>query len=221
MPEIAAFFALVGGTIVLNDATCVAAGLGVAQGKIPLWLAIAGCATGTFVGDVMIIAAGRIFGWALFDRVFKLWKSDQRALAGWKDWISHHSGKAAFVACFLPGIRTPMQWLLGVVCERPIRLFFPLVFAAVLYASVTVSLAWSAATWSTNLVSQTGWGTGPWILAVGVVIWLIIRSIGWILTRAARSSEGRFVSIADVSGMNDLNDRSQLHANDASHQAKQ
>lgn len=217
MPELAAFFALVGGTIVLNDATCVAAGLAVAQEKIPLWLAIAGCATGTFVGDVMIIAAGRIFGWALFDRVFKLWKSDKRALVGWKEWISHHSGKAAFIACFLPGIRTPMQWLLGVVCERPARLFVPLVFAAVLYASVTVSLAWSAATWSTELVAQSGWGTGPWILAVGVTVWLIIRSIGWIMTRVARSSEVTFVSENDVSEMEAPFHQSEPRARDSSH----
>jgi len=202
---------------VLNDATCVAAGLAVAQGKIPLWLAIAGCATGTFAGDVMIIAAGRVFGWALFDRVFKLWKSDKRVLALWKDWISRHSGKAAFVACFLPGIRTPMQWLLGVVCERPLRLFFPLVFAAILYASVTVSLAWSAATWSTNLVQETGWGTGPWILAVGVVIWLIIRSIGWILTRWARSSEAGSVADGETPEIDEFPDRWAHQAPDSSH----
>ena len=189
MTDLAAFFALVGGTIVLNDATCVAAGLAVAQGKIPWWIAIAGCATGTLVGDVMIIAAGRFFGWALFDRVFKLWKSDRLALLGWKNWISTHSGKAAFIACFLPGIRTPMQWLLGVVCERPLRLAFPLILAAIIYASVTVGLAWSATVWSTPLAANTGWGTGPWIIGIGIAIWLVIRSIGWILTRVARSSE--------------------------------
>ena len=175
--------------MVLNDATCVAAGLAVAQGKIPWWIAIAGCATGTMAGDVVIIAAGRIFGWALFDRVFNLWKSDRLALLGWKQWISTHSGKAAFISCFLPGIRTPMQWILGVVVERPLRLALPLLLAAVIYASVTVGLAWGATVWSTPLLANTGWGTGPWIIGIGIAIWLAIRSVGWILTRVARSSE--------------------------------
>lgn len=179
MPLLPAFCTLAVGAVLQGDATCVAAGLLLAKGKLPWAVAIAGCALGTFLGDAMMIAIGRGLGWSVLDGPLHRRAGNQQTFVRWRDWVERHSAEAAFLACFIPGVRTPLQWLLGLVCQRPWRLAVPLVVAAVLYASLTVGLAWAAARWSQHLLDATA----PTLLALGLAVWCLLRLLGWLAGR--------------------------------------
>src|SRR5688500_9634721 len=104
---VAALAGLALGTLVSEDLTLLAAGVAVAEGRLPAWSAMAACAAGLFIGDAGLWCAGRLGRGPL-----ARWQSAAaiRPLIGWLDRAPVVTILASRV---LPGTRLPLYVAAG------------------------------------------------------------------------------------------------------------
>ena len=93
--------ALVLGTLVSEDLTCIVAGTLVRRGDLDAVTAVAACAAGIYVGDLALWCVGRVFA----SRVQK-WPRV-------RDGISTYSGPIVLASRFAPGTRLPLYLAAG------------------------------------------------------------------------------------------------------------
>lgn len=107
-PLLVPFFAVVSlaaATLVSEDLTCVAAGVLVAEGRLPLALAIVGCLAGIVAGDVALMLAGRLCGPRLFRSRWLRRLVSRDAVDAAARWMQARGALVVFASRFVPGTR--------------------------------------------------------------------------------------------------------------------
>jgi pimeloyl-ACP methyl ester carboxylesterase/membrane protein DedA with SNARE-associated domain len=102
-------------TAVSEDLACIGAGLLVAEGRLGFAAAVFGCFAGIFIGDLLIFAAGRVFGRPAVRRAPLRWWLSERAIAESSAWFTRRGGAVVVLSRFLPGTRVPTYFSAGVL----------------------------------------------------------------------------------------------------------
>lgn len=139
--------ALFFGTFVSEDLACITGGSLAAMGSIDPVAAVTACFTGIVVGDVMLFAAGRVFGAKILrsklgSRVVSP-KSVDRAYA----WLATKGTSAIFISRFVSGLRLPTYFLSGMLGFDAKRFVLLVAIAAAIWtpAVVAVAVVWQMA----------------------------------------------------------------------------
>ena len=115
-------------TLVSEDLTCIAAGLLVARGSLGFVEATAACATGIFLGDLMLYGLGRL-GRSGLGRAPLKWVVTPAAVARSSRWFLRRGAWVILISRFVPGMRLPTYVAAGLLRTRfwwfAINLFIP------------------------------------------------------------------------------------------------
>jgi membrane protein DedA with SNARE-associated domain len=112
------FLALILGTLVSEDVTCIAAGLLIARGQLGVAAGVGGCVVGIFVGDCGLWAIGRGFGGAALRWPWMARRIQAGRFREFGAWLERHAAGAIVASRFLPGMRLPLYVIAGVVRIR-------------------------------------------------------------------------------------------------------
>ena len=102
-------------TLVSEDLACIAAGVLIAQGMVGFLPGVTACFAGIFLGDWLLLLAGRFFG-----RTVILWPPMRRILTDEKveqakQWIARRGLVVVLVSRFTPGLRLPTYFAAGLL----------------------------------------------------------------------------------------------------------
>jgi len=139
------------GTFLSEDLTCVATGVLVAKGELNLVEGILACASGIFIGDMLLYIAGRIAGPKLID---------PQRLTKAQAWIAKRGMNVVFLSRFTPGLRLPTYVAAGLL-KTPAKQF-------ALYCAI------AALVWTPIVVTASA---KAWIVAVAVVLLANLRHL--------------------------------------------
>ena len=109
------FLALIVGTLLSEDLTCISAGLLIREGRLSFLAGVTSCAFGILLGDIGLWAAGRLSRsavgrWPVVSRcVARLPVDDMRR------WLDEHAALAMVASRFMPGSRSPLYVCAGIV----------------------------------------------------------------------------------------------------------
>lgn len=161
------------GTFILEDATSIACGVLVAEGKMDLAVAYLGVAAGIVIGDLGLYAIGRICGKRLVKWGWlSVGKMDR---AHW--WFERNVVTAVVLSRIVPGARTPTYLAAGVFAANIWKF---------LATAIVASLAWTALLmWIVVSLGDTvlpRLGAFKWPLAVlGIVAFVCVQT--WLIRR--------------------------------------
>jgi membrane protein DedA with SNARE-associated domain len=109
------WLAIILGTFVSEDATCVATGLLIQRGTVGLTSGILACVTGIFLGDLGLWALGRVFGGAILRWSWAVRRFSHQAIHDARAWLDRHAAGAIIGSRFLPGTRFVVYVIAGVL----------------------------------------------------------------------------------------------------------
>ena len=141
---------LAAATLVSEDLTCIAAGLLVSHGKLSYLAATAACLVGIFVGDLLLVLAGRLLGRGLLARAPFRWVLTQQRLDHSERWFTAQGAEVVLASRFIPGSRLPLFLAAGIL-RAP-------------FGRVALALLLAGAIWTPLLVGLSAW-TGGAVLA--------------------------------------------------------
>ncbi len=108
-------------TMASEDLTCITAGLLVARGNIGFVPAAMACASGIFIGDMLLYGAGRL-GHKSLSRAPLKYLVSAAALARSQRWFAKRGPAVIFASRFIPGLRLPTYVSAGLV-RMPVRVY--------------------------------------------------------------------------------------------------
>lgn len=123
-----------------EDITLIAAGILSALGSISIWGAILVGLFGVLAGDAFLYTMGRIYGRKAFDLPFLRTILTPRRVALAERKILRNSHFICFTARFLPGLRSPVFLLSGIMGVRPLVFYGLDGFAALISVPLWVFL---------------------------------------------------------------------------------
>lgn len=166
--------ALILGTLLSEDLTCISAGLLIHHGQLDAFTGVTACTVGIIIGDCSLWAIGRVLGVTAFDRGWLKRALDHRRVLSVRAWLAQHAPKAIVATRFLPGTRMPFYLIAGVT-GTPFRVFVPWDFVgALLWTPALVMLtATLGDTFATRATSAAGKAFLPSIAAAAVVLILL------------------------------------------------
>lgn len=169
-----ALAALALATLVSEDLACIAAGLLVAAGKLAFGPAVAACFAGIFIGDLLLVGAGRVLGRGVLTRWPLRGRVSEAAVTRAERWFSERGAWVILASRFMPGTRLPTYVAAGVL--RMPWGKFALWFA--LACALWTPLLVGAAALAGNAVR--GWfhvwtQAVGWMIAAGVFVWLVAK----------------------------------------------
>ena len=109
------FGALALATLISEDLTCVAAGVMSAAGLLPLWVAVAACYFGIFIGDLLLYGAGALSSRSANRLAFFREKLPEERLRLAGRQFESKGVWLVVVSRFLPGSRLPVYFYSGFV----------------------------------------------------------------------------------------------------------
>lgn len=128
-------------TLASEDLTCIAAGLLVSRGILAFLPATAACFSGIFVGDLLLVLAGRFLGERIVHRPPVRWFLKPEALEGSEHWFSRQGIKVVLLSRFIPGSRLPLFLAAGVLRAPIPRVAIALFVAGLVWTPLLVGLA--------------------------------------------------------------------------------
>jgi membrane protein DedA with SNARE-associated domain len=159
--------AIVAGTFILEDATTILAAVAVADGHIPLAVALPALYAGIVLGDLGLYGLGRLAGKHKWAGRF----AEHDVLVPFRAWLENRLMLAVFTVRFVPGLRLPTYTASGYF-SMPFGRF---VLAAVVAISIWTSLLFVASYLFGQLTAQT---LGAWRWPIGLLFALILFLIG-------------------------------------------
>jgi membrane protein DedA with SNARE-associated domain len=146
-------------TLVSEDLTCIATGLLIAQRRIDSLNGLLGCTLGIFVGDLLLVIAGRYA---------KLLRIKTPACL---DILNRHTSRVLVLTRFTPGLRLPTYLGAGLL-HLPMRTVIPpLAAGSALWTPLLVGLAaLFGAAFATNALRALG------LFVTVAVAWHVLRS---------------------------------------------
>lgn len=140
--DLGLFLQLALSTLASEDLACIGGGVLVASGRATYALAAAACFSGIFLGDLLLFAAGRVFGRRLLGfrvaRRFVSVRDVERSAA----WLESRGTGLILVSRFLPGTRLPTYLAAGMLGTSVWRFAGAFALAAAVW---TPALVWLSA----------------------------------------------------------------------------
>jgi membrane protein DedA with SNARE-associated domain len=128
------------GTLVSEDATCVATGLLIQRGHVGITPGILACLSGIYVGDLGLWAIGRVCGGAALNWPWAARRLSHESVREARAWLERHAAGAIVGSRFLPGTRFALYVVAGML-RLPVAVFALWSFiAAVLWTPTLVLL---------------------------------------------------------------------------------
>ncbi|HEV2764488.1 MAG TPA: VTT domain-containing protein [Pyrinomonadaceae bacterium] len=169
------FFLLAAATMVSEDATCVAAGLLVAQGGASFGVAAGGSLFGIFFGDLLLFLAGRFVGRpALRLPPFK-WFVRAGDVARSSEWFARRGAAVILLSRFLPGTRLPTYFAAGLLETSFWKFSLYFLLAAAAWTPLVVGLAAAFGAGADSLSLLSGRGALAKLLLAGAVAFVCVR----------------------------------------------
>lgn len=180
-------------TLVSEDLTCVAAGLLVSHGKLSFLAATAACLVGIFVGDLLLVLAGRWLGRGLLARAPFKWVLTRETLDRSERWFTAQGDRVVLASRFVPGSRLPLFLAAGILRAPFARVAVALLLAGVVWTPLLVGLsAWTGGAILAHFRSYERVAL-PAILAAVAVVFLFVRIVVPLFTwRGRRLLLGRW-----------------------------
>ena len=171
--------AIVGGTLISEDLTCIAVGMLIHHGKLSPALGGFSCFLGIYIGDLLFFLIGRLAGKRVLRLKFFSRSVGEDRLRAFGDWFDRRPW-AAIAACrILPGLRVPLYVTVGALTRRTAAFFWWTCFfafvwtPALIYLVVVMGDAFTKPfEWITG--TREGWAS---ILLGIATIYLIVRTI--------------------------------------------
>jgi membrane protein DedA with SNARE-associated domain len=186
MLTLTACLAIMGATLVAEDATAIGVGLSVRDGSLPLVPALLACMSGILAGDIGLWAAGRFAGRRAAAR-FAARVAPER-LASLGAWVDRHPAAAIFASRFTPGLRLPLYVAAGVWGGRPWRFLLWMTVAVVAWTPLLVlGVAWAGRAVAGPLEAWLG---GGWLSRGGTVL-VAAAALHVVLGLASREGRAR------------------------------
>lgn len=191
---IAVALSLAAATLASEDLTCVGAGVLVAQGRLPLEVALGGCLAGVVAGDVLLMLVGRVLGRRGLELPIVRRLSGPGAIARMESWFARRGAAVVALSRFVPGTRLPAYLAAGAF-RMPLVTFTGYVTATALVwvpALVMVSALAGGEAVRAGLLSA-GSGVFATLLvgaAVAAAVWMLSRAARLITWRARRRAYG-------------------------------
>ena len=180
-------------TFASEDLACIGGGLIAAKGVTPLWVAIAGCFWGIFIGDFCIYLIGRTLGPAalgfpILRRILHPERVDRCAR-----WLDEKGLPWIVSTRFVPGSRVPTYFVAGVVKASALRFAFALGVGAAIWTPLLVGLSfWLGGAFLDFFEQREGWALLG-LLVVSLSLLALARvSTGLVSWRGRRLLYSRF-----------------------------
>jgi len=161
-------------TLVSEDLACIGGGLLVAAGKLAFGPVAAACFTGIFVGDLLLVVAGR---WGE-RRVLAAWPLRSWVSAGAVEragrWFAQKGAYLILASRFMPGTRLPTYIAAGIL-RVPLVKFVPwFLLACILWTPLLVGAAMLAGQAAVGWLAK--WSEASGLLLVGgAVAWILVK----------------------------------------------
>ena len=169
--------ALAVATLASEDLTCIASGLLVARGQLSFAAAATACYVGIFLGDLLLIYAGRLLGeGAIRRRPLSRWIRPE-SLARSERWFLERGTRVVFLSRFVPGSRLPLFVGAGILRAPILPIAGALALAGLVWTPILVGLS----TWTGGAV--LGWFERferlalPALAVAALASWLVLRLV--------------------------------------------
>jgi membrane protein DedA with SNARE-associated domain len=178
--------AIILGTLVSEDLTCVAVGLLIRRGELDALTGIVACFAGIYAGDLGVWISGRLAGLALLSKL-RAGRFGPR-VERFSQWFDENAAAAVFASRFLPGMRLPLRLAMGAVGRRSLTF---IVWSGIAAAVWTPLLVGAAALFGDAFVRpfEAVIGSG-WLSLVGgaLALLLVLRLAVLLASRTGRAS---------------------------------
>jgi pimeloyl-ACP methyl ester carboxylesterase/membrane protein DedA with SNARE-associated domain len=128
-------------TLISEDLACIAAGLLIAQGRIAFWPALIACFVGIFVGDLLLLLAGRYLGRPALRRAPLRWLIREEQVKIASRWFDRRGPIVIGVSRFLPGARLPIYFTAGMLHTNFWKFTFFFLLAVSVWTPALVGLS--------------------------------------------------------------------------------
>ena len=162
--------AIVVGTLILEDAATVLAGMQVDGGKIVWPLALMALYGGVILGDAGLYGLGKLAGWWPF--LVRRIRPDRRTQG--REWIEGRVFRVVFVCRFLPGARLPTYTTCGFLSVGFVRFLSAVTLATVVWTTLLFAVSLRVGQW---LIDHLGAWRWLGALVFVVILFLIGRIV--------------------------------------------
>lgn len=162
------------GTFISEDLACITAGSLIASKTIDPSLAVIACLAGIVVGDLLLFAAGRLFGRPILVSKYAARFVKPASVDHASAWLAARGTSAILISRFVSGLRLPTYFLSGALRLDPKRFTLLVVLGAVIWTPIIVS---ASALWNTTV---------PFGTVAGVILFFLIFQFGFRLTDRRR-----------------------------------
>jgi membrane protein DedA with SNARE-associated domain len=162
-------------TLVSEDLTCIAAGLLVAHGKLDFTTAAIACYLGIWIGDLLLVAAGRWLGRPALVRRPLRWLVSPESVARAERWFARRGVGAVFVSRFLPGTRFPLFVAAGILRAPVAPLAVSLALAGLIWTPALVGLAAVTGDAARRYLELWGRAALPVALVAAAVVLVLVK----------------------------------------------
>jgi membrane protein DedA with SNARE-associated domain len=157
------------------------------SGELNYWLVLASASAGAFIGGVCGYFIGKFGGWALMQKLGKVFRVSDKQLEEIKNKFAENAVKAVFFGRFIALLRIFASPMAG-VAEMPLLKFLGVNLASALaWASVMTTLAYTFGKF-VSLEQLIGWISQFAILALLIAVAWIVVPI-WLESRNAKLEE--------------------------------
>lgn len=186
MPYQATLAGIALATLVSEDLACLAAGLLVARGLIPLGGGIGAAFSGIFLGDMLLYLAGRFGGRWCVERAPLRWIISERNLDAGRDFLQKKGAMAVFISRFTPGMRLPLYVASGIVKVPASKMALWFMLAGLAWSIPVVSLTAFFGDRAVQWLLTNGTAVFPAALALIVLMWALLRLLTQLATHRGR-----------------------------------
>ena len=181
--------AIVAGTFISEDLTCISVGLLARDNQLDLFTGLFACFIGIFLGDLGLFLLGRLLG--QLSRIPFLQRRVMSKLSGGRleqarARFEREGWKLLILARFVPGTRFPVYVAAGALGGRATRMVIVALLAGMVWTPIIVLLAFALGDAATAPLEYL-FGEGWLALVVGVLaLFFLLRLFGRALTRRGR-----------------------------------
>ncbi len=169
---VVAIFSLAAATLVSEDLTCVAAGVLVADGRVPFAVAVGACLLGIVAGDLVLMLAGRALGRTGFDTPFARRLVSPETIARSSRWMQERGAVAVSLSRFVPGTRLATYLAAGALGVGFWKFALYVSLSALVWvpALVGLSAVAGAEVVEAGLLTASGWAGRGIVVCVSLVL---------------------------------------------------
>jgi pimeloyl-ACP methyl ester carboxylesterase/membrane protein DedA with SNARE-associated domain len=165
------------GTLVSEDLSAITAGLLIADGRITWFVGIVSAFLGIFVGDVLLMLAGRWLGRAALRRAPLSWWLSEEAVDRASAWYRRNGAGIIFTSRFMPGMRLPMYFAAGTLKTPAWRFIGWFALAAGLWTPVLVGAAALAGEPVLGWLAESRHGVLLFVAGLAAVVFTLRKTI--------------------------------------------